>query len=477
MTLSDLREFIRILEDKEELVRINTTVDPKFEIGAINRMLVESRGPAVLFESVKGSPAPVTTFLFGSQRRIDMAFGTENQEQTVKQYLQALEKEWPKPTVESSGPCKEHIIPNPDLTKDIPNIIWGELDGGPYITLPLIVTKDPRREKRNMGIYRVMIHGPKEAGILIVPTQHIGQMYTEYERLNEPMEVAIFLGGDPLLYVLGASPLRYGDDEFSLLGAIRGGPLPLVKCETVDLEVPAAAEIVIEGVVLPKVRKMEGPFGEYTGYYGKAGERPVIQVKCITHRKNYIWPGAYVTKPYPPNEDTIIRSASVDAGILSQARKVIPEIKNFHMLRSSGDSYFGVAQIGRKPYAHYAKQVMDAVWATHKGCWIKFLVVVDEDIDIYSVEDVIWAVSMRVQPHTDTFVVNEHIGFPLDPSACIPGVSSHMGIDATVKIPERFTEIPPLSIPTQSLMAEIEEKFGKEEFWQRLFARKQNPSP
>jgi UbiD family decarboxylase len=322
-----------------------------------------------------------------------------------------------------------------------------------------------------------MIHGPKEAGILIVPTQHIGLMYTEYERLNEPMEVAIFLGGDPLLYVLGAAPLKYGDDEFSLLGAIRGEPIPLVKCETVDLEVPATAEIVIEGVVLPKVRKREGPFGEYTGYYGKSGERPVIHVRCITHRKHYVWPGAYVTKPYPPNEDTIVRSASVDAGILSQARKVIPEIKNFHMFRSSGDSYMGVVQIGKKPYAHYAKQVMDAVWATHKGCWIKFLIVVDEDIDIYSVEDVIWAVSMRVQPHTDTFVVNEHIGFPLDPSAQVPGISSHMGIDATVKIPERFAEYPPLSIPSQSLMAEIKGKFEKEEFWQRLFGRRLERKP
>jgi 4-hydroxy-3-polyprenylbenzoate decarboxylase len=468
MVMRDLREFLRVLEERGELQRIKEEVDPKFEVGAINRLAVLRRGPGLLFENIKGSPAPVATFLFGSQKRIDIAFGTENQQQTVEKYLEALGRDRVPPVLVDSGPCKENILRDPDLTRDIPNIIWGELDGGPYITLPLVVTKDPEKAKRNMGIYRVMIEGPKETGILIAPNQHIGMMYAEHERRNEPMEIAVFLGGDPLLTVLGAAPLQYGDDEFSLLGGIRGEPLEVVKCETVDLEVPATAEVVIEGVVLPNVRKPEGPFGEYTGYYGTRGERPVIEVRCITHRNGYIWPGAYVTKPYPPNEDTVVRSASVDAGILSQARKVMPEIKNFHMMESSGDSYWGVAQIGKKPYANVAKQVMDAIWATHKGCWIKFLVVVDEDIDIYSVDDVIWAISMRTQPHSDTFVVNDHIGFVLDPSASVPGRSSHMGIDATVKVPERFESYPPLSIASDSILKVIEQKFGGTDFYRRI---------
>lgn len=468
MVMRDLREFLRVLEERGELQRIKEEVDPKFEVGAINRLAVLRRGPGLLFENIKGAPAPVATFLFGSQKRIDIAFGTENQQQTVEKYLEALGRDRVPPVLVNSGPCKENILRDPDLTRDIPNIIWGELDGGPYITLPLVVTKDPEKAKRNMGIYRVMIEGPKETGILIAPNQHIGMMYAEHERRNEPMEIAVFLGGDPLLTVLGAAPLQYGDDEFSLLGGIRGEPLEVVKCETVDLEVPATAEVVIEGVVLPNVRKPEGPFGEYTGYYGTRGERPVIAVRCITHRNGFIWPGAYVTKPYPPNEDTVVRSASVDAGILSQARKVMPEIKNFHMMESSGDSYWGVAQIGKKPYANFAKQVMDAIWATHKGCWIKFLVVVDEDIDIYSVDDVIWAISMRAQPHSDTFVVNDHIGFVLDPSASVPGRSSHMGIDATVKVPERFDSYPPLSIASDSLLAEIQKKYGRTAFYKRI---------
>jgi len=468
MVMRDLREFLRILEERGELERISEEIAPKFEVGAINRLAVLRRGPGLLFENVKGAPAPVATFLFGSQRRIDIAFGTESQQQTVEKYLEALGRDRVPPVLVNSGPCKENILRDPDLTRDIPNIIWGELDGGAYITLPLVVTKDVDKKKRNMGMYRVMIAGPKEAGILIVPTQHIGLMYTEYERRNESMDVAICLGGDPLLTVLAASPLQYGDDELGVVGAIRREPVEVVKCETVDLEVPATAEVVIEGVVLPKVRKMEGPFGEYTGYYGRRGERPVFQVTCITHRNGYIWPAAYVTKPYPPNEDTTVRSVGVDAGILDQARKVLPEIKNFHMFKSSGDSYMGVAQIGKKPYAHFAKQVMDAVWATHKGCWIKFLVVVDEDIDIYDVEDVIWAISLRVQPHSDTFIVNDHIGYPLDPSASVPGVSSHMGIDATIKVPERFKEYPPLSVPSDSLLAEIEQKYGRTRFYKRM---------
>lgn len=304
--MHDFREFLNALEEHGELLRISEEIDPKFEVGAINRLAVLKRGPALLFEHIKGSPAPIATFVFGSQHRIDMAFGTKTQQQTVGKYLQALERDRVAPVMVDWGPCKENIVRAPDLTRDIPNIIWGELDGGSYITLPLVVTKSPDKKKRNMGIYRVMVSGPQEAGILIVPTQHIGLMYTEYERRDEPMEVAIFLGGDPLLTVLGL-PLQYGDDEFALLGGIRGYPLQLVKCETVDLEVPATAEIVIEGKVLPKVRKPEGPFGEYTGYYGTRGERPVLQVTCITHRNGYIWPGAYVTKPFPPCKDTVVR--------------------------------------------------------------------------------------------------------------------------------------------------------------------------
>ena len=468
MPFRDMRSFLDALEEQGELMRITEQIEPKFEVGAINRLLVLKRGPAALFENINNSPAPVATFLFGSQRRIDIAFGTENQEQTVKKYLKALESDWPEPVLVDTGPCKENIIKDPDLTRDIPNIIWGELDGGPYITLPWVVTKDRAKEKRNAGIYRVMIRDAKEAGILIVPTQHIGMMYREYERYNEPMEVAIALGGDPLLYVLGAAPLKYGDDEFSLLSAIRGEPVELVKCETVDLEVPATAEIVIEGVVLPRTRKPEGPFGEYTGYYGTRGERPVLKINCITHRKDYIWPGAYVTKPYPPNEDTMVRSVSVDAGILSQARRVVPEIRNFHMFKSSGVSYIGVAQIENKPYPFFGKQVMDAIWSTHKGCWIKILIVVDKDINIYNVEDVIWAISMTVQPHTDTFVIDNHIGFPLDPSSNRPGVSSRMGIDATIKIPERFETYPPLSIPSDDFMETLKQKYRGADFFKKI---------
>ena len=473
MGMRDFREFLRILEENGELLKVSEEVDARFEVGGINRLAILNRGPAMLFEHIKDSPAPVATFVYGSQHRIDMAFETNNQKETVEKYLQALESGRVPPVLVKTGPCKENILRDPDLTRDIPNIIWGELDGGPYITLPLVVTKSPDKKNRNMGIYRVMVKGPKEAGILIVPTQHIGLMYTEYERMDEPMDVAIFLGGDPLLTVLGAAPLQYGDDEFALLGAIRNDPLQLVKCETVDIEVPATAEIVIEGRVLPKVRKPEGPFGEYTGYYGTRGERPVLQVTCVSHRNGYIWPGAYVSKPFPPCEDTVVRSASVDAGILSQARRVLPAIKNFHMIESSGDSYWGVAQIGKKPYAHYAKQVMDAIWATHKGCWIKFLVVVDEDIDIYSIDDVIWAISMRVQPHSDTFVVDDHIGYPLDPSARNPGISSHMGIDATVKVPERFTSYPPLSIASDALLAEIKQKYGQFTFYNRIMGNRE----
>jgi len=470
MQIRDLREFIALLEEKGELLRMREEIDPKFEIGAINRLLVEHRGPAVLFENIVGSPAPVVSFLFGSENRINLAFGTENRKQTLEKYLKALEDNWPEPTIVDSGPCKENIITDPDLTRDIPNIVWGELDGGPYITLPLVVTKDRAKRKRNVGIYRVMIQGPKEAGILIAPTQHIGMMYREYELHDEPMEIAIFLGGDPLLYVVGAAPLRFGDDEFSLLSAIRGEPIQLVKCETVDLEVPATAEIVIEGVVPPKIRKLEGPFGEYTGYYGTKGERPIVKITCITHRNDYIWPGTYETKPYPPSEDAVLRSISVDACILSQARKVIPEIRNFHMLKSSGTSYVGVVQIGDKPYSHFAKRVMDAIWATHKGCWIKVLIVVDKDIDIYDVNDVIWAISTRVQPHSDVFIVDEHIGYPLDPSAKRPGISSRMGIDATIKVPERFDSYPPLSIPSQDLLSKVKKRYGHSDFFKRIIA-------
>jgi len=146
----------------------------------------------------------------------------------------------------------------------------------------------------------------------------------------------------------------------------------------------------------------------------------------------------------------------------------MPEIRNFHMLKSSGVSYVGVVQIENKSYPYFASQVMDAIWATRKGCWIKILIVVDKDINIYDIDDVIWAISTRVQPHSDTFVIDNHIGFPLDPSANRPGVSSHMGIDATVKIPERFDSYPPLSIPSEDLMATLRKRYGHTAFFRKI---------
>ena len=434
--------------------------------------MVENGGPALLFENVVGSPAPVVTFLFGSLKRINMVLGTADEKETIQRYLNALGKRWPEPEIVKDGPCKEEIIVDPDLTKHVPNITWGELDGGPYITLPLVITKDRDTLQRNVGIYRFMIHGPQEGRMLLSPTQHGGMMLKKSERNNEPLEMAIALGGDPVLYIAAVSSLGYGEDEFALAGAIRGEPLKLVKCETIDLEVPATAECVIEGEILPNVRRPEGPFGEYTGYYGKRGDRAVFRVKCITRRKDYVFPGAYMTKPFPPNEDTILRSVPVDGGILTQARKIIPEIRNFHMFRSSGSSYGGVVQIDEKPYQNYAKQVMDAIWATHTGCWIKVLIVVDKDIDIYELNDVMWAICTRVQPYEDTVVVNHHIGAPLDPSAARPGDSSLIGIDVPIKVPERFVEYPPFSIPSESLMRKVKEKFGREDFWGKLFKPK-----
>lgn len=469
MPFNDLREFIGFLEKEGELVRVREEVEPKFEIGGFNRLLIDSRGPAVLFENVKGSPAPIVTHLFGSMKRINIALGTRDRGESLEKFLRALDGHWLEPRIVKEGPCKEKIINNPDLTKDIPNIIWGELDGGAYITMPLVVTKDPDTEKRNVGIYRFMIHAPKEGRMLIVPTQHIGMSFAKKEKQRKPLEVAIALGGDPILYLVGAAPLKYLEDEFALAGALRGEPLNLVKCETVDLEVPATSECVIEGEILPNVREPEGPFGEYTGYYGARGNRPVFKVKCITHRDQYIFPGTYETKPFPPSEDALLRSLSVDAGIFYQIRKIIPEIKAFHMLESSGVSYIGVVQIDNKPYPNFAKQVMDAVWATHKGCWIKILIVVDKDVDPFCIEDVMWAIATRVQPHQDMMVIPNHVGFPLDPSSERPGESSHLGIDATIKVPERFEKYPPLSIPSENLLASLKAKYGSTDFWKKLF--------
>jgi len=284
------------------------------------------------------------------------------------------------------------------------------------------------------------------------------------------MEIAICLGGDPLLYMVAGAPLRYGDDELSLLGAIRGEPVQLVKCETVDLEVPASAEIVIEGVVYPKKRRAEGPFGEFNGYIGGRSEQPIFHATCITHRNDYIWPGTFETKPVPLSEDPLIRTTSRDMSVLIPARRLVPEIRNFHAMISGCDSFIGVAQIDGKPRPHFARRVMDAIWATPNAYEIKILIVVDKDIDIYCLDDVMWAVSTRMQPHSDLFVANDCAGFFYDPSTNRPGVSSRVGIDATIKIPERFQTYPTVAGASDNLMKSLDEKFREAEFYRKIMS-------
>lgn len=417
MGFEDLREYLQKLEELGELVRVHQEVDWNLEAPAIMRRLNELQGEVPLFENIKDYPGyRMTSDLLSTFPHFAVALGLDpktSYEEIADEYSRRSEQPI-KPNVVSSGPCKENIMIGDDVNLlKLPAPMVHDGDGGRYLgTLNVCAFKDPDSDWVNWGIYRIMVHDEKSCGILIIPTQHIGIIHQKYEAMGKPMQLVSFMGGDPLCYVGAATGVPYGVNEVDIIGGLRGKAVDLVRCETSDLMVPATSEIVIEGEILPHVRKKEGPFGEYTGYMTReVFPRPVFQVKAITHRDNPILTvdveGTPVVMDHIVLSTTLaaeIKKGLLHAGLPVTGIYVPPETAN-HMVVVA-------AKRTRYPVAF---RIACCVWADKTGQSIPHVIVVDDDVDPTNMREVIHALATKCHPIRGIIqVANAPLG-PLTP--------------------------------------------------------------
>ena len=406
----NLGEWIARLESEGELRRIRAEVDWKGEIGAIVRKVFSKRGPALLFENVKGYGDGACTSIFtgglATKGRVAMMMGLpkETRMKDLVESARVCFNNPVEPKIVHSGPVKEHIIKKDIDLYRFPVPLWHYLDGGRYInTFCGIVTADPQTGVTNVGLYRGMIGDKDEIGVLLVPGQGWGLHYIKCQEMKKPMPVAIVYGYDEALVFTAAAPLPRDVDEYKVTGALRNEPVELVKCETNDLYVPAEAEIVIEGFISPDPEeyKMEGPFGEYTGYYGEAAKRPAIKVSCVTYRDKPIFRGTLEGMNYSnPNEDSSILVVS-----LSAVAKNILESQGVPGILEVSAVPITIVKI-KKCFRGHAKQVAAALWGSSAAQYLfKFVIVVEDDTDIWNKRSVEEAISYRVNAAENDIVV------------------------------------------------------------------------
>ncbi len=529
MAYNDLREWIDALERAGELKRVRAEVDPVLEIAEITDRVSKGAakkygrpgGPALLFENVKGANGiPVLINQFGSERRMQMALGVEQLDEVAERIRQLLNMKSPEgfleklkmlpvladmgnffPKTVAAGPCKEIIKKKDFSLLDFPVLQCWPQDAGRFITLPCVITRDPRSGKRNVGMYRMQIYDATTAGMhwqrQKVAAEHYrdrlrmlsaqpsgaaqapasaerkgdgaqppgsptrasrggveapsvaerraavdimarsggGSVLAEGERPSGIMEVAVAIGTDPALTFSAIVPAPPEIEEFIIAGFLRQKPVELVKCETVDLEVPASAEIVLEGYVKLDELRSEGPFGDHTGFYSLEDEYPVFHVTCITHRKDPIYATTIVGKP--PMEDGWMGKA-VERIFLPLMKLTLPEIVDVNLPIEGIFHNLMIVSI-RKSYPGHARKVMNGIWALGQAMFTKCIVVVDENVNVQDIGDVVLKVFNHIDPERDIQFTLGPVD-SLDHASRLPNFGSKMGIDATRKWPtEGFT--------------------------------------
>ena len=414
MPYRDLREFLKKLEKEGEVLKIEAEVDLKYEVGAVCRLALdrggEERNKALYFARVKGNPYPIVVNLLATRKRYCLALECAPDE-VHREWIRRTQKPI-APEIVKEGPCKEVVRVGKDVNLfQLPIPWWNSLDGGHYITFPCYISKDPETGIGNAGMYRTMVHDEKTLGILAAPYRHVRHHFEKAHAQGKPLPVAIVIGLDPSLYIATVAPFPFGDDEVVMAGALRGAPVQMVRCETIPLEVPAYAEVVIEGEIPPNVTREEGPFGEFTGYYGDRAPRPVIQVKAITHRKDLIYQASYEGLPH--HETCVVSGISNEAELLRQIP--LPGIQKVHFT-SAGGGYLQAVVSVKKAYDGYGKMVGLAVLGTTAGRTVKMVTVVDDDIDPNDLAQVNWAVTMRTRVDRNIEIIKDLSANVLDPT-------------------------------------------------------------
>ena len=457
MKYHDLRDFIAQLERMEELKRVPVEVDPRFEMTEICDRVLRAGGPAVLFENPKGHSMPVLGNLFGTPRRVALGMGQESVEAlrevgTLLAYLKepeppkGLRDAWDKlpvlkqvlnmsPKVVSSAPCQEIVWEGNDVDLSrLPIQHCWPGDVAPLITWGLTVTRGPAKTRQNLGIYRQQVIGRNK--VIMRWLAHRGGALDFRDHClkhpGQPFPVAVVLGCDPATILGAVTPVPDNVSEYQFAGLLRGAKTELVKCLGSDLQVPATAEIVLEGFVDPGETALEGPYGDHTGYYNEQSTFPVFTIERITMRKNPIYHSTYTGKP--PDEPAML-AVALNEVFVPLLQKQYPEIVDFY-LPPEGCSYRMAIVSIRKQYPGHAKRVMFGIWSfLRQFMYTKFIIVVDDDVNIRDWKEVIWAMTTRVDAARDTLIAeNTPIDY-LDFASPVAGLGSKMGLDATNKWP------------------------------------------
>ncbi|MCW8899693.1 MAG: 4-hydroxy-3-polyprenylbenzoate decarboxylase [Gammaproteobacteria bacterium] len=457
MKYKDLRDFIKQLEAKGELVRVSQEVDPNLEMTEICDRTLRAAGPAILFENPKGFDVPVLANLFGTPERVAMGMGEESVEalREVGELLaflkepeppKGLKDAWEKlpvfkqvlnmaPKVVSKAACQKVVIEGDDVDlSTLPVQTCWPGDAGPLITWALVVTKGPNKERQNLGIYRQQVIAKNKVIMRWLAHRGGALDYKDWQEKHpgEPFPVAVALGADPATILAAVTPVPDSLSEYGFAGLLRGDKTEVVKCIGSDLQVPASAEYVLEGYLMPGEEADEGPFGDHTGYYNEVESFPVFTIERITHRKDPIYHSTYTGRP--PDEPAILGLA-LNEVFVPILKKQFPEIVDFY-LPPEGCSYRMAVVSMKKQYPGHAKRIMLGVWSfLRQFMYTKFVIVTDDDVNVRDWNDVIWAMTTRMDPARDTTIIeNTPIDY-LDFASPVSGLGSKMGMDATNKWP------------------------------------------
>ena len=450
MAFNDLREFISALEERGWLKRISQQVDCELEITEITDRVSKLPGDknvALLFENVKGYDMPVLMNAFGSMERMALAFGVnkiddiaadlkgifsipyismENKLDLLK-IIPMAKRSINFPKYVKNAPCKEVIIKDQPSLDKFPILQCWPGDAGKFITLPLVFTKNPQNGKRNVGMYRLQKYDGQTTGMHWHIHKNGAENYRAHQALGrDRIEVAVAIGTDPVVTYAATAPLPKDIDEMVFAGFLRKKSVELVKCETVDVEVPAHAEIILEGYVMMDELRREGPFGDHTGYYSLADEYPVFHITCITHRKNPIYSSTIVGKP--PMEDCFLAKAT-ERIFLPVLQMSLPEILDINLPLEGVFHNCAVVSI-KKTYPQQAKKVMHAIWGMGQMMFTKMIIVVDEHVNVQDMNEVWWRVYNNIDARRDIVMVDGPLDV-LDHSSPMPNWGTKVGIDAT----------------------------------------------
>ncbi|MCC7413248.1 MAG: UbiD family decarboxylase [Gammaproteobacteria bacterium] len=459
MSFRDLRAFLSFLDGRGELKRIRQEIDPALEITEVCRRVLREGGPALLFERPRGSRVPLLANLFGTPQRVAFALqrsGTGDLAALGAELARLHQPAWPErpggllaqapafaraldmpPRTRRDGPCQAHVITGEDI--DLGALLplqtcWPD-DAGPLITWGLVISRADDGSRHNVGVYRQQVIGPRRLILRWLPQRGGARDYAEWTaaRPGRPFPVAVAIGADPALLVAAAMPVPDSLGEYLFAGLLRGARTELVRCRSHDLLVPATAEWILEGHVLPGDNAREGPFGDHTGYYDSTGVFPVMTVNCVTHRSDPLYQGTYTGRP-PWDEPSMLAVASNEL-FVPILKRAFPEVVDFY-LPPEACSYRVAVVSMRKRYPGHPRELMLGLWSyLHQFSYTKLMIVTDEDIDVRDWSAVLWALATRTDPARDTLLLERMPIDYLDFASPVAGLGSKLGFDATRKGP------------------------------------------